>query len=185
MRIRDLLRTLFGKERNPSLEASEYPGQVNGTTGRGLSHGSTPTPSCWCLVGNIVIESRHGDGGSVIDRGTKHFSPGTKVYCLPAQWGDGYEKIVVIGRHRGSKRFVRMVVRADWVTNWRAKTVYEPAVVRLIEEGTREPWKRGFASKEVVENYVAELKARECKETGGTIKTSESEFGKLRGLGSG
>ena len=34
--------------------------------------------------------------------GTKHFSPGTKVYCAPGHWGDGGENIVVIGKHRGS-----------------------------------------------------------------------------------
>jgi hypothetical protein len=175
MRIRDLLRSLFGKVTNLSLEASENAGQISSTTGKGLSRGSTASPSCWCLVGNIVAESRHGDGGKVIQTGTKHFSPGTKVYCLPAQWGDGYEKIVVIGRHRGSKRFVRMVIRADWVTNWRAKVVYEPVVVRLIE-GTSESCKKGWDSKKQVEEFVAELKARECKETGGTLMTAEDPF---------
>ena len=32
-----------------------------------------------------------------IRRGSKQFTSGTKVYCLPPQWGDGYEKVVAIG----------------------------------------------------------------------------------------
>lgn len=34
-------------------------------------------PFIWCLVGNIVSENK----------GTKHFTPNTKVFCFPAQWG--------------------------------------------------------------------------------------------------
>jgi len=59
----------------------------------------------WCLVGNIVRNRPFGEGGFTLKQGIKHFSPGTKVYCLPCEWGDGYEQIVVIGRRRGSHRF--------------------------------------------------------------------------------
>jgi hypothetical protein len=68
--------------------------------------GSPASVGRWCLVGNIVHERPCGEGGREIQQGTKHFSPGTEVYCLPTQWGDGYQRIIVIGRHRGSKRFV-------------------------------------------------------------------------------
>jgi hypothetical protein len=47
------------------------------------------------------------------------------------------ELIIAIGRHRGSEQFVTMVIRSDWVTNWRAKVVYDPSVLRRIEEATR------------------------------------------------
>ena len=97
-------------------------------------------PSQWCLVGNVVAERPYGPGGEEARRGTKHFSPGTKVYCLPAQWGDGYEDIIVIGRHRASKRYARLVMSAEFISNWRAKVVYGPAVLRLIEEATAERW---------------------------------------------
>ena len=75
---------------------------------------------------------RAGVGGAEEKNGTPHFSGGTKVYCLPAQWGDGYEKIAVIGRHRGSKKFVKMIIPSSWVTNWRAQVVYSPAVLNLL-----------------------------------------------------
>ncbi len=99
-----------------------------------LEEKSTPQ---WCLVGNIVNERPFGEGGEEVRRGTRHFAPRTKVYCLPAQWGDGYEKIVVIGLHRGSRRFVKMVIRSDWVSNWRAAVVYKPQVLRLLDEEAR------------------------------------------------
>lgn len=90
------------------------------------SAAQTEAESQWCLVGNIVEESPYGEGGQEMRPGTKHFSGGTKVYCLPAQWGDGYDQIVVIGRHRRSKQFKTMITSSDWVTNWRAKVVYNP-----------------------------------------------------------
>ena len=94
--------------------------------------------SHWCLVGNIAESRQFGPGGLEERSGTKHFSPKTKVFCLPAQWGDGYERIVAIGRHRGSKVFSRMVIRSEWVTNWRAKVVYHPAVLALLcADGSR------------------------------------------------
>jgi hypothetical protein len=96
--------------------------------------------SQWCLVGNIVDERPSGERGGEIMHGTKHFSPRTKVYAFPAQWGDGYEKIIVVGRHRGSKDFVTMVIRSQWVTNWRAKVVYKPEVLRRLQEGVCRFW---------------------------------------------
>jgi hypothetical protein len=128
-----------------------------------MSEQSTELPSQWCLVGNIVEERPYGEGGTETKRGTKHFSPGTKVYCLPSHWGDGYEKIRVIGRHRGSRQFATLVIRADWVTNWRAKVVYDPVVLRLIHEATEKAWIGNWSSKEHVETYVSLLKERDVE----------------------
>ena len=120
-----------------------------------MSDSDQQLESQWCLVGNIVKRRPYGEGGTETRPGTKHFSGGTKVYCLPAQWGDGYEKIIVIGRHRGSKRFETMIVNSEHVTNWRAKVVYAPAVLRRIQEAVAESWKRNWSSQDEVEQYVA------------------------------
>lgn len=108
----------------------------------------------WCLVGNIVKERPIGEGGVEIKKGTKHFSPGTKIYAFPAQWGDGYERIIVVGRHRGSKDFVTMVIKADWVTNWRAKVVYSPEVLHRLQEGVCRLWEP--------QNWKSEREVRAC-----------------------
>jgi hypothetical protein len=114
-----------------------------------------PIKSQWCLVGNIIAVRSFAvehDLGS----GTKHFSGGTKVYCLPAQWGDGYDRIIVIGRHHGSKQFVSMIIRSEWVCNWRAKVIYNPEIIRRIEETNVTNWK----SKEQVNIYILFLEGR-------------------------
>ena len=130
-----------------------------------MSDSDQQLESQWCLVGNIVEQRSYGEGGTETRPGTKHFSGGTKVYCLPAQWGDGYEKIIVIGRHRGSKRFETMIVSSEWVTNWRAKVVYAPAVLRRIHDAVAESWKRNWSSQDEVEQYAARMLKRRA---GGT-----------------
>ena len=116
----------------------------------------------WCLVGNIV-EQRGYEELRESRPGTKHFSPGTKVYCLPAQWGDGYENIVVIGHHRGSKNLVRMVIRSDWVTNWRAQVVYKPAVLKKLSQA--EEQYRNWSTKEQVDAYMKSILDYSSKRT--------------------
>lgn len=81
----------------------------------------------WCLVGNIVGEHAVGENKE-IRKGTKHFSPGTKVYCFPPMWGDGYERIYVIGRPRQSARFIKVIIKSNLVTNWRLQKVFKPHI---------------------------------------------------------
>ncbi len=109
--------------------------------------------SQWCLIGNIVAERPFGPEGSETVLGTKHFSPGTKVYCFPPQWGDGYEQIAVIGHHRGSKKFVTLVVNSKSVENWRAKVVYNPEVLRRLQKSD----KRNWVSQEEVETFLESI----------------------------
>lgn len=113
--------------------------------------------SAWCLVANIVEKRQIGNDGGDVKHGTKHFPPGTKIYCMPAQWGDGYAQIKVIGRHRGSKQYVTMVIKSEWVTNWRAKVVYSPEVLFRLREDSRAQWQ----SQQQVEEYVIMMQIRE------------------------
>ena len=93
---------------------------------------ATMVGALWCLVANVVRERPYGPGGKAIRRGNKHFAPGAKVYCYPAQWGDGYERIQVLGRHRATHRYVKMIVSEKWLTNWRAQLAYSPHVIREL-----------------------------------------------------
>ncbi len=115
-------------------------------------------PTDWCLVGNVVEEHEFGDSKEV-RRGSKHFTPGTKVYCLPPQWGDGYEKVVTVGIARGSRRWITVVMSADLITNWRAKVVYKPAVMRRLREGFN-GFNRQWESQKEVESYVEMMRRR-------------------------
>jgi hypothetical protein len=86
----------------------------------------------WCPVANMTEERRYGPDGSEIKRGSKHFAAGAKVYCFPMQWGDGYEQIEVVGRHRVTHRYVKMIISSSWLENWRVQLVYSPTVVRML-----------------------------------------------------
>lgn len=117
--------------------------------GKPKSAGDESRDSQWCLVGNIG------------DAGLRHFQPGTKVYCFPALWGDGYEKVMVIGHHRGSHKLVTMIIDSASVTNWRAKVVYNPEVLRRLGEATfagREVNARTWPSKKEVDEYLKALR---------------------------
>lgn len=86
----------------------------------------------YCLVGNIVEERMDRTRNKIVN-GTKHFSPGTKVHCYPPQWGDGYEKVKVIGLHRRSRRLTTIVMPSKHITNWRLKTVYHPLIIKEMK----------------------------------------------------
>ena len=100
---------------------------------------STPEkqPGIWCVVANVAPLQVYGVDHE-IELGTKHFSPNTKVYCFPPQWGDGYEKVKVAGRHRGARGLSIMVIHRKRLTNWRVKFVYDPFVVRNVHEWSKE-----------------------------------------------
>ncbi len=116
--------------------------------------------SIWCIVANVANENEYGANKEVI-RGTKHFAPGAKVYCFPPLWGDGYKKVKIIGRHRGSHQFVTMVIPSKWLTNWRVKIVYSPYLVLQLKEY----WNNSQESKEQAEALVKSLLAQECDKT--------------------
>ncbi len=120
--------------------------------------GSSTGQTHYCLVGNIVEEHAFGESRELL-QGTKHFTSGTKVYCLPPQWGDGYEKAIVVGICRKSRRWITVVIPTKLITNWRAKAVYKTTVQRRIHlgfQGFNAQWK---TQKEVA-RWVASLRQR-------------------------
>lgn len=94
----------------------------------------------WCLVGNVIDEHAFGKDRETV-RGTKQFRPGAKVYCLPVQWGDGYERIVVVGKPRKSHGLIRVVMRREYIENFRCQKVFSPAVIRCMYRNDEvRPW---------------------------------------------
>ncbi|MBI5929714.1 MAG: hypothetical protein HY862_10420 [Chloroflexi bacterium] len=117
----------------------------------------------WCLVANVSEEIFYGPGGKETRRGTKQFYAGAKVYCFPVLWGDGYERITVIGRHRSTHRYIKMIVHWKKLTNWRAELVYSPYVVsQIVHPVSKEPLLDGTEeTKAEVEAYVTSMRLRE------------------------
>jgi hypothetical protein len=91
----------------------------------------------WCVVANVVDERPYGPGGIEVRRGTRLFASGTKVSCFPPLWGDGYERVKVVGRHRRTHRYITTTVRSAWLMNWRVKLVYSPHVIREMLRGVQ------------------------------------------------
>jgi hypothetical protein len=83
----------------------------------------------YCLVGNIINNHEYGENKE-IRHGTKHFSPGTKVYCYPGKWGDGYEYIYVMGKPRNKFKLIKVIMKSEYITNFRLKKVYNRKVIR-------------------------------------------------------
>jgi len=96
----------------------------------------------WCLVAN-VRERPVDELFSVCEkdrRGTKHFAPGTRVYVYPVQWGDGWERLVVVGKKRGTHRYIRKVMPGSMLESFRLKKVYSPTVINwMCGKGTEIP----------------------------------------------
>ena len=92
----------------------------------------------WCLIGNIRQQQIWGDGvgGTVAREGTKHFVGGTKVYCLRPYWTS--DRITVIGRRRGSRKLVTLIMDSQLIENWRAKLIHHPEVIRRLRDAIRQ-----------------------------------------------
>jgi hypothetical protein len=105
----------------------------------------------WCPVANMVRERPYGPGRSEIKHGSKHFAPGAKLYPFSVMGWFSHVQVRVVGRHRGSHKYVTMIVRAAWLTDWRVDLVYSPHVISQIWpawDGTQE-------SKARAEEFVA------------------------------
>ena len=106
----------------------------------------------YCLTGNIILE-RISKSQNKIVRGTLHFSPGSKVYCFPIWYGEPYEKMKVIGRHRKTTKFATMIIPSEYITNWRIKAVYNPFIVK--EMSLNSGWTNDLRKKWINEALVS------------------------------
>jgi hypothetical protein len=94
----------------------------------------------WCLVANMARETARGEGGLDIQRGTRHFAPGTLLWIPPVRWDPGHWRVHAVGRHRGNaRRYVNMVVRVDDLENFRVKGVYSEGLVRSLNGYDHDP----------------------------------------------
>ena len=89
----------------------------------------------WCLVANVSEDATHVKKDGTEGRGTKHFSPGTKV-CIGSKRHicDGYWTVVVMGKPCRQKKLIQIYMRSDRLCNFRIKKVYDK---RVIENMTR------------------------------------------------
>ena len=87
----------------------------------------------WCIIGNIASSYLYGEEKK-IKKGTKHFRAGTKVYCFLEYGGMANERIVVVGQHRKSRRFIKLAMDPQLLSNFRVKKVYQPNIIGHINQ---------------------------------------------------
>lgn len=126
----------------------------------------------WCLVGNIADKRIYGEDHE-IQYGTKHFSPGTKVYIAPHQWGDGGENLVVLGVPKNKKGLIECVIRSDYICNFRLKKIYPSAVLKRMNESKYYWWGNDDEWRDCIVNYAEQ--ANKGNETNTKIMMNTKE----------
>jgi hypothetical protein len=86
-----------------------------------------------CIVGNIIGNHYWGEKKE-IKSGTKHFRAGTKVYCAFVYGGMGHEAIWVMGKPRKSFRMIEVVLRHEYIRNFRLQKVYAPYIIKFLDK---------------------------------------------------
>lgn len=102
----------------------------------------------WCLVANVDEDATHTCGDGTIVKGTKHFSPGTKIY-IGSTWHGGYDrwKFVVMGKPRHQRRLIQISMDWDKLCNFRLKRVYDKRVIEHMTRFDRGMLRLGASSK--------------------------------------
>lgn len=105
----------------------------------------------WSLVGNIIEEHTFGEE-KVIVRGSKHFLANTKVYCLFPPWNHFSQNILTIGLCRKKRKFISVITKIEFVTNYRLKKIYDRKIISLIYRNNG--WRDTDKDKETIEKVL-------------------------------
>lgn len=129
---------------------------------------------CWCLVGNIVKEHPFGEEKE-IRKGTKQFSVGTKVFLAPVQWGDGYERVIVIGIARGSRKYIEIVMQKKYIEIFRLQKIYKPTIVKRMINSENVWWSDSDDARKDIIKYLDVL-APEAAEKEKRVNDGSDKF---------
>ncbi len=116
----------------------------------------------WCLVGNIVETHEYGEDHEM-KTGSKHFAPGAKVFMAPVRWGDGYERISVIGKPRKKQNYVEVIMRSELIENLRMQRVYKPAVLRRMDRSECHWWGNTDQDRDEIIEYLESRNPEEAE----------------------
>jgi len=150
-------KTIFGERHGEKINPPQKDNSLEARPTKAIP--ADETKFIWCLVGNIADTNTQNETNG----GSRHFQAGKKVYCLPPQWGDSYENIKVIGRHRDSNSYICIVMHSKYITNWRHQKVYRPYILNVMH--SQFGWKDNEESKKFILELVQVLSERESKKT--------------------
>ena len=81
----------------------------------------------------------------------------------PAQWGDGYEKIVVIGVARKSRKYIEVVMQKKYIENFRMQKIYKPMIVRRMINSEYSWWSDSNDDRLQIIQYLETLAPEEAE----------------------
>lgn len=75
----------------------------------------------------------------------------------PPNWGDGYENIIVIGCPRHSKRYIEVIMRSDYIENFRIKKVYAPFILQMMDKSKYCWWNNTESDQQQIQELIESL----------------------------
>ncbi|MCK5727518.1 MAG: hypothetical protein KAH22_11930 [Thiotrichaceae bacterium] len=114
----------------------------------------TSTTEFWAVIANIKNKIPYGSAGKEKKSGLKKFKAGAKVHIIGAFYGMG-ERLVVIGQHRNSGKYISCVISVTAVENFRVKKIYSKKILQLIENSNNHnTGETAFTTKEKAEELA-------------------------------
>ncbi len=79
------------------------------------------------------------------------------MYIAPAQWGDGMEKVVVIGLSRYRRQFIEAVIPSKLIENFRLGKVYKPVLLKRMLESPYTWWDNSENDRDTIITFIESL----------------------------
>lgn len=83
----------------------------------------------WCLTAEVRDENKIGEDKRIV-HGTRHFSPGTKVFLHPPNWD---ERVAAIGIPRYTDKYIRVVMDVRKLEHFTLEKVSDPEIVTALQ----------------------------------------------------
>lgn len=83
----------------------------------------------WCLTAEVRDENKIGKDKRIV-HGTRHFSPGTKVFLHPPNWD---ERVAAIGIPRYTDKYIRVVMDVRKLEHFALEKVSDPEIVTALQ----------------------------------------------------
>lgn len=83
----------------------------------------------WCLTAEVRDENKIGKDKRIV-HGTRHFSPGTKVFLHPPNWD---ERVAAIGIPRYTDKYIRVVMDVRKLEHFALEKVSNPEIVTALQ----------------------------------------------------
>ena len=75
----------------------------------------------------------------------------------PVQWGDGYERVIVIGIARRSRKYIEVVMQKKYIEKFRLQKIYKPTIVKRMINSENVWWSDSDDARKDIIKYLEVL----------------------------